>query len=179
MVKKLIIIFSSLIIISLISFAVYTRPNTLNLVLYDSYIIDTTGLRERWRMAEDSPLIFYEQFTILEGVEEHILKEHRFEINDLNISDNKYIVVTIGRSLEEIRYQRELGERTARTDIIFSSEHNENMIYVYITDRVFLSDPHTGKGRTSFFVNRGSEKIFLGRDLFEFNERKLRSVPIE
>jgi hypothetical protein len=180
MVKKLSIIFGIIIIIlSIVFFTVYTRPSTMNIVLHDNYIVDTTGLRERWRMTEDSPLIFFMQFTVLEGVEAHILKEHRFEINDLDIDRNRYIVITIGRSLEEIGYQREIGDKTARAEITFSEEHTENMMYIYVTDRVFLADSLTGKGRTTFYIMNCSGREFLGHSLFDFNERELRLIPIE
>jgi len=183
MKKKLLIIFflitlvlGIIIIMGITGIIFNWRSNTMKFELHDNYIVDTMGLRERLRMTENSPLIFFEQIKILDGAEEHILKEHRLKINDLNLDCNKFLIITIGRQIEGIEYERISGRRFARANIILSIEHYENMMYIYITDKILLADSFGDE--ISFYVMDGTERVFLGNGIFSINELALRNIPI-
>jgi len=178
--KKLLILLCSFIIIfSLIIVLIKNNMifiggiRNMEIELYDSYIVDTTGLRERLSMTEDSPLIFFMQIQNLETAKEHILKQYRIEINDLDLNNKKYLVFTIGRKIEELEYERIRGRnKNSIANVVLSNEHHENMIYIYLTER--LSLPHSFGYSTSFYVMDDEERVFLGSGVLSINERKLR-----
>jgi len=153
------------------------KGDLISFQLYKSYEVNTNGILERLNIVEDSPFTFFIQIKNFDNLSEYFIKEFYLEIPKIEFNyQDKYMAITIGRELDEIKFNGFLGEpyapnKFAKVDITFAEEYHRQMMYVYIMDKIFLCDSLIGE-ETSFYIINGIEKEFYGHSIFDLNERK-------
>jgi hypothetical protein len=143
----------------------------INFQLYKSYEADTDGLRKRFKIVEGAPFTWFVQICDLSAWEGMLnsFNETKFEYKDFdfNFADypNKYLAITFGRELLEIK---KIGFHSGQTEaaITFAEEYYGDVMYFYIMDEVPLS---FGSGK-EFYIMNGLEKVFQGYDDLDMNE---------
>jgi len=144
--------------------------------LYESYEVDTSGIREKFNIAENTPFTFFLQKTIFDNIAEYFIKSFYLEIPDIDFNyEDKYMAITIGRKLKEIRFNEFLGtpyipNEIARVDITLSEEYYGQMMYVYVMDKIFLCGSLLDGN--SFYIMKGNKKEFCGYNTIDLNERE-------
>ena len=153
------------------------KSNVLNIQLQNSYIIDTTGIREKMHIVDGTPSTFFLQLKHPDDSKAYLLKEFNLEvskeINDIG-GEDKYLIITIGRKLESVLYKFQgkpyLPRTFATADIVFSEKYYDQMMYVYTTDRVLLASSIIG-GNT-FYIKDGTNQKILGHTIEDINVTK-------
>ena len=147
----------------------------INLQLYESYTVNASGVREYFTLLEDVPLIGFFQIRNSEDLYE-LAETLDLELPDGFDFDNyqdKYLAITFGRQLVEIQYEcREnyYGRDSIFAEITFTEEHYDQTMYFYITDKISLWPADLG-GYNTFYVMNGSEKVYIGDVLMNFNKQ--------
>ena len=151
--------------------------HVLNYHLHESYMVDTTNIRQKLRIADGTPFTFFWQLKRLGDSKEHLMKEFGLEVStDIDNIDlageDKFLMITIGRELESVVYQfrgKPFKPRTvAGAHIVFAEEYHEQMMYVYIMDKILLESSFIGGNR--FFIMKGTEVEFWGYTFYDINE---------
>jgi len=153
------------------------QPNNLNFELYGSYTVNASGVRKYFNLLEDIPLIGF--FQIYDSEE---LYGEFAEVLDLELPDDfdfdfgnyqdKCLVITFGRKLVEIQYEYRKGFDVPFADITFTEEHHDQTMYLYIMDNIVLwNASFRGYDYNSFYVMNGSEKVYIGSFLQDFNKQ--------
>ena len=155
------------------------QEGMINLQLFGSYTVDASGVREYFSLLKDVPLIGFFQIYDSDDLLELA------EVIDLELPDgldfifddhqDKYMLLTFGRQLVEIRYEyREsyYDYDVPFTEITFTEEHHDQTMYVYIMDNIMLwPADFPGWDYNSFYVMNGTERIYIGTCLQNFNKQ--------
>ena len=143
--------------------------------LLERYDIDTSGMRNRLRIKQGKPFTCFVQITVFENLYEYFTNEYHTEIPEIEFSyQDKYMLISFGRKVEEIAYEF-LGEpyapnTVAIADITFSEEYSGEVMFVYAMDKIYLFD-NLDDGN-SYYIMNGTEKEFYGHSIFDLNERE-------
>jgi len=152
----------------------------INFQLLESHVVDTSGIRERFDILDWLDFTFFEQADTFADFVQRAYAEYNLDLSDITFNDDdypdKYIVITIGRELSEIRY-RFLGEQqqttgVARANVTFLEENIEGVLYIYVMDRIPFGDAVVGgSAYYSFFTMRERLKVLQGESIASLNSR--------
>ena len=153
----------------------FIRPNTVELDLYGSYAVDTSGLREydrKWSgnyayKELNEPFTYFLQLPLDKNIIDASFRDLQFELPDELLdyvysseTNHEFMLISIGRKLEEIEYKYFNDGVNSEAKIIFEEQHQDDMAYVYFIDKnVFF-------WTSDYYVMDGSQQKFLGHDLY-------------
>ena len=161
-------------------FRAFQPGELIDFQLYNSYTIDTRGLREQFRVVEGTPYVFFQQLTMINrnswnsvfnrfrDIEARVEYDD-FDFNFDDFSDN-YFIITVGRELEEIRVigMSESPHRPHMPEVAvtFAEEYRDGALFIYTMDRI----PFPFEDASAFYFMEGSERVFMGSSIFDLME---------
>lgn len=156
----------------------FIRPNAVELNLYGSYAVDTSGLREydrKWSgnyeyKELNEPFTYFLQLPLDKNIIDASFRDLQFELPDELLdyvysseTNHEFMLISIGRKLEEIEYKYLCYFNdgvNSEAKIIFEEQHQDDMAYVYFIDKnVFF-------WTSDYYVMDGSQQKYLGHDLY-------------
>lgn len=153
----------------------FIRPNTVELNLYGSYAVDTSGLREYERIRTrnhkygrlNEPFTYFLQLPLDKDIIDPSSRDLQFELPDELLdyvysseANHEYMLISIGRPLKEIKYKTTSYYNYIKAEITFEEQHQNDMAYVYFIDKdVFF-------WTSDYYVMDGSQQKYLGHDLY-------------
>lgn len=156
----------------------FIRPNTVELNLYGSYAVDTSGLREYERIRTrnykygrlNEPFTYFLQLPLDKDIIDPSSRDLQFELPDELLdyvysseANHEYMLISIGRKLEKIEYKYLCYFNdgvNSKAEITFEEQHQNDMAYVYFIDKnVFF-------WTSDYYVMDGSQQKYLGHDLY-------------
>ncbi len=153
----------------------FIRPNAVELNLYGSYAVDTSGLRDydrKWSgnyayKELNEPFTYFLQFPLDKYIIDTSLRDLQFELPDELLdyvysseANHEYMLISIGRPLKEIKYKTTSYYNHIKAEITFEEQHQNDMAYVYFIDKdVFF-------WTSDYYIMDGSQQKYLGHDLY-------------
>jgi len=143
-----------------------------------NYAVDTNDIRERLDIFIKGNFVFFEQADTFEDFVQLAYVDYNLDLSNIAFNDadyqDKFIVITIGRELEEIRYRfldiYPQAGGIARANVTFAEEYHEGILYIYAMDKIPLGNAILGGSEVfSFFVMRGQGKILEGDSISTLN----------
>ena len=157
------------------------KPTAIDYHLHRSYEVDTTGVRERLSVADGMPLTYFIFAKLPGGMEQYLLDEFYMEVPDLDLDetdDDCYVIISIGREISDLAYNgfHDDFPSMANAEITFSEDYHDQMIYIYIMEKIFITSGQMGTA--TFYVMRGEEKVFWGHDVRDLYETKWEETGV-
>jgi len=146
----------------------------INFQLLGSHLIDISGVRRSYGMSaipilgEETPQTFFFQLDDIDRLQEDLFVGFSLNLSDFELTldgyEDKFFAVTIGRELLEMQVRYPYLSFPA---ITFAEHYEPNVLHFYAMDPMRLWPSHLG--RNSFYVMRGTERLYLGEDIFDIN----------
>lgn len=156
----------------------FAKEYTLDLNLYDSYAVDTSGLREYDRKRSgnyeykelNEPFTYFLQLPLDKDILDTSSRDLQFALPDELLdyvysseTKHEFMLISIGRKLERIDYKYLCYFNdgvNAKAKITFEEQHQNDMAYVYFIDKnVFFWS-------ADYYVMDDSQQKFLGENLY-------------
>ena len=153
-----------------------------NLQLHGSYTVDTSGIRERERIADGTPFTFFVQIKNLDNVQEYFAQEYGLEFPDIDFDyENSYMAVTFGREIAGLTYNGYLGEPFTpntfpkKVELTFAEEYRDKIMYVYVMDKITITlialNGVSSDDQCKIYLMENGEKMFWGDTISDINKR--------
>ena len=172
---KFIILGISILVISFITIGCNKTPNNMNdkeeeqwleagdliyFRLYEKYEVDTSGLREIFRITEGTPFVYFLQVHNLDALRSRgDFTRSNFGFPNFDFESNyyqdNYLAISFGREVIEIK-NRTVHYGRVSAAITFAEEYHDDMMFLYIMDKVPL---RLGMGDEYYFMEEG-ERVY-------------------
>lgn len=148
----------------------WAKEYTLDLKFHKSYEVDVEGIKEYERVKrkygaidENVPFTYFLQLPLDEPIIKAALKDLSLSFPDEILESsikNKYVLLSFGRPLKDIKYKTTSYYNHIKAAITFCEEYKDDIVYVYyMEEEVFF-------WTADYYVMEGSQKKFLGHDLY-------------
>lgn len=149
----------------------FAEKHIANLQLQGKYTVDTSELRRRCGVQEESSFVYFWKVNSPDDMQAYLRKELSVEFPYINFNDEENcLVIAFGRPLKEVKYwdvkdpHTDLGNIITRAEVTFEEEYHDNTAYAYLIEQVDIVEEH-------FYVMQGSKKVFLGEHVDDVNVR--------
>ena len=161
-----------------------TGKTDVSFELIESYSVDTSGIRKRFRIVDGTLFTYFIQFSDLKQMKTRLPRDFDVELSDFKFDstdyEDKFLAVTFGRKIVDFQYEYpDLGDQAppdyakkaymARAYMTFSEEYQEQSMYLYVMDKI--SFVYIDSDVNELYVMNGSERIYLGESMLNINQR--------
>ena len=176
--KKIVIIGLIIIFIASVLVVIMIYPNTkkqgtVNFELYGSYTVDSREMRRLLGLKVEAPFTFFRQFTSFEYLKA-FFKEYHADVPDFGLTSenykDKYLAVTFGRELVDLKYKHTKYDISAIGVITFAEICQDNIIYLYLTDEIGIANMVYLP--SELYIMNGSERVYYGTSYGDVNESR-------
>ena len=139
--------------------------NVISLQFYESFHVDTSGIRKHYNLSEDLPFTYLDQSHNMERLQE-FADAHDVVFPDFGITDidfqGRYLIVTFGRELIDLRKIGDWWHGETFAAFTFAEEYHEQTMFLYFSNEL-VYPPYMGEHE--FYVMKGSERVYHGHTI--------------